>query len=135
MDDILGDDPDRPAPSAGERQDDPNERWQAMRWRAFQRTDLHCERCAAEEGKRILRYLYAPPTQWQPLVIGAPRRPDLYVVTVRLVVVPTVVPWTGEETDLEVLCLGCFAWRDAMAARARHKAKRADLRGQMALLA
>jgi hypothetical protein len=134
MDDILADDPDQAPPSASERQDEPNERWQAMRWRAFKRTDLHCEHCQAEQGKQILRYLYDPPTKWQPFVIGAPRRLDLYVTTVRLVVVPTIVPWTGEEADLEVLCLGCFIWRDAMAAYAARQATRTDLRGQLALL-
>lgn len=134
MDDILGDDPDQAPPSGSERQADPNERWQAMRWRALKRTDLHCERCGAEHNKRILRYLYWPPTEWQPFVIGAARRPDFYVTTVNVIVVPKAVPWTGEEADLEVLCMGCFIYRDAMAARTLQKIKHADLRGQLALL-
>ena len=134
MDDILADDPDQRVPSALERADDPNERWQAMRWRVFKRTDLRCERCQAEEGTRVLRYLYADPKEWQPLVPGAQRPPNLYVTTIRLFVVPTGTPWTGEESDLEVLCGGCLILRDALAAGARHQAKRTDLRGQLALL-
>jgi len=134
MEDLLADDPDRRIPSALERADDPNERWQAMRWRAFKRADLRCERCQAEEGRRVLRYLYADPKDWQLLVPGAPRRPDLYVTTIRLFVVPVAAPWTGEESDLEVLCGGCLILRDATAAAARHQAKRTDLRGQLALL-
>lgn len=134
MDDVLGDDPDRPVPSAGERQDDPNERWQAMRWRAFKRTDLHCEHCGAEHERQVLRYLYHPPTKWQPFVIGAARRPDLYVVVIRLLVVPKALPFTGDEDDLEVLCMGCFIWRDATVARKQQQAQRADLRGQLQLL-
>lgn len=121
-------------PSATERQDAVNERWQAMRWRALKRTDLRCERCGAEHTKRILRYLYHPPTEWQPLVIGAPRRPDFYVTTVNVIVVPTALPWTGEESDLEVLCMGCYVYRDAMAARTLQKITHRDLRGQLALL-
>src|SRR5687767_6149104 len=105
MDPLLADDPDQPPPTASERQEHENARWQAMRWRALKRTELHCERCGVEHDRRVVRYLYAPPTEWQPFVIGAPIRPDFCVVTPVVVVVPTGTPWTGEEADLEVICM------------------------------
>lgn len=75
------------------------------------RCDLHCEECGAEHERRVWKDLYDRKTWW-PVIPGvpAPRR-NLNVVDVRLVVVPIIVPWNGDDTTLVALCRGCWIWR------------------------
>jgi hypothetical protein len=117
-------------------QDDADERWQAARHRVLKRADLHCERCHAEHNKSIWKYLYDPFTWW-PVVPGQPpHRRDLYVVIVNVIVVPTVMPWTGEDDDLRALCVGCWLWSEVEAVRERkHRKELGDLPGQQNLFA
>jgi hypothetical protein len=135
-DDLLADDPEAERPTAAEREDFINERWQAMRWRALKRTDLKCERCGAEHERRVVRYLYHDPKLWQPFVIGQPIRDDYTVVSVRVFVVPTSLPWSGEEHELQVLCGGCMIHLSVEAARTRARDMKtaAGMRGQLPLI-
>lgn len=116
-------DPDAPPPShMATLQHEPDERWQAARRRALERTDLHCERCGVEHGRRVRRYLYDR-LAWWPIVPGdKPHRPDLGVVDVVVIVVPAALPWSGEDEDLQVLCMGCWIWREVEAAITRQRA-------------
>jgi len=136
VNDLLADDPADDVPTAAEREDFINERWQAMRWRALKRADLKCERCGAEHEKRVVRYLYHDPKLWQPHVIGHKFRDDYTVVTVHVFVVPTSVPWSGEEHELRVLCGGCMIYESVDAARTRSRAMKtaAGMRGQLPLI-
>lgn len=120
---MTGDDPDRPIPSAVERQDSPDARWQAMRHRVLLKADLHCSRCGAEHNKQVVSHVYWDPKDSLPFTPGMKRRPDTCVVTVQVMVVPTSVPWSGEESELEVLCFGCYLVKETERARARRPFK------------
>jgi len=85
-----------------------------LRWHALKRCDLHCERCGAEDGHRVVRYLYSDPIDWVAHVPGHPYRQDFSVVTIALVVVPKLDAHVDNLTvdDLDVLCGGCMLARD-----------------------
>lgn len=125
-------DPDDPATafSIVQRQDEPNDRWQAARHRVLVRCDLKCETCGAEHNRQIVKTLYTGPA-WQSFVIGTPRPDNSYVTTVLVVVVPVALPWSGEDADLLALCMGCYFRREVEQARARKHA--AEPRPQRAL--
>ncbi len=93
--------------------------WQAARRRVLIRADLKCETCHAEHGRRVWRYLYDQ-ASWWPIVPGQrPHRQDLGVTDVVVIVVPVELPWSGEDADLQALCMGCWFARDVDAVRQR----------------
>lgn len=114
-------DPDAKPSALGvvEQQDDAAVAWQEARRRVLVRTDLKCETCGVEHGKRVWKYLYSP-GEWWPIVPGQrPHRQDLGVVDVIVIVIPVALPWSGEDDDLQALCMGCWFARDVAAVRQR----------------
>jgi hypothetical protein len=126
-------DGDAPCLSIVDLQDDPNDRWQAARYEAFKATDLHCQRCNAEHGSRVVKHIYTWDQTWEPFVIGEKRRPDVCVVDIHLVVVPNTTPWTGEQCDLLVLCMGCYFAEVVKAARERRGFRKVKPEPQLGL--
>jgi len=96
-----------------------------IRWRALKRADLRCERCGAESGRSVVRYLYSDPCDWVAFIPGHPYRLDFTVVTITLYVVPKLaVIFDGTEATADVLCGGCVLVRDVEHARAEYRKER-----------